>query len=94
MAVLDVREPLEWDTGYVPGAILVPLGRLRVELGRVPRDREVVVICEAGLRSATGASILLKEGFTLVSHAPLGTAGVRRSGGPLAYPQPARESTS
>jgi hydroxyacylglutathione hydrolase len=89
--VVDVREPLEWDTGFVPGAILVPLGSLRDELGRIPRDREVVVICEAGIRSATGASILLKEGYTMVSHAPLGTAEVRRAGGPLAYPQPAVE---
>ena len=94
VAVLDVREPLEWDTGYVPGAILVPLGSLRDELGRIPRDREVVVICESGIRSATGASILLKEGYTMISHAPLGTAEVRRAGGPLAQPQRTGEGAS
>ena len=94
VVVVDVREPIEWDTGYVPGAILVSLGQLVDELDRIPRDRELVVICEAGVRSATGASILLKEGFTMVSHAPLGTAGVRQLGGPLAFPEPATMKAS
>ncbi|MBI2983360.1 MAG: rhodanese-like domain-containing protein, partial [Chloroflexi bacterium] len=56
--VVDVREPLEWATGHVPGALLIPLGRLREAIPSVPRDRPVVAICEAGVRSCTAASIL------------------------------------
>src|SRR5687767_13082331 len=78
--VLDVREPLEWETGHVPGALLIPLGSVRGELDRLPRDREITVICEAGLRSATAASILDSSGFAGVSHLPEGTAGYRKSG--------------
>lgn len=85
VVIVDVREPMEWEAGHVPGAILAPLGRLRDELHRIPPDKEVVVICETGIRSAMGASILLKEGLRMVSHAPDGTAGVRRTGGPLAF---------
>lgn len=85
--VLDVREPLEWETGYVPGAQLIALGRLHEEFDRLPRDREIVVICEAGIRSATAASILRAAGFPRVAHVPDGTAGYRKSGRPLAYPE-------
>ncbi|MGH2558568.1 MAG: rhodanese-like domain-containing protein [Thermomicrobiales bacterium] len=89
--VLDVREPMEWETGYVPGATLIPLGRVRDELDRLPRDREIAVICEAGVRSATAASVLRAAGFPRVANVPEGTATYRAAGWPLAYP-PAEES--
>ena len=85
--VLDVREPLEWETGYIPGALLISLGDLRDELPRVPRDRPVAVLCEAGVRSATAASVLQAAGYSRVVNIPEGTAGYRRSGYPLTmYP--------
>jgi len=84
--VVDVREPMEWETGHVPGAILVSLGELYSRPQSIPRDREVVLICETGIRSATGASILLKAGYVDVAHAPEGTASIRQQGGPLEYP--------
>ncbi len=84
--VVDVREPLEWTTGHVPGALLVPLGRLRVALSFIPRDRPVVAICEAGVRSCTAASILAAAGFVDVAHVPGGSSAYRRSGLPLAFP--------
>jgi hydroxyacylglutathione hydrolase len=85
--VVDVREPLEWETGYVPGAVLIPLGRLRQELDRLPRDREIAVICEAGVRSATAASLLQAAGFPRVANVREGSAGYRRTGWPLAFPE-------
>jgi hydroxyacylglutathione hydrolase len=84
--VIDVREPLEWTTGHVPGALLVPLGRLRDGVASIPRDRAVIAICEAGIRSSTAASILGAAGFADVAHVPVGSAGYRRSGLPLAFP--------
>lgn len=85
--VVDVREPMEWDTGHVPGALLITLGELRDRLPAVARDVPVVTICEAGVRSSVGASILLAAGFTDVSHIPAGSSGYRRSGLPLAFPK-------
>lgn len=85
--VVDVREPVEWDTGHVPGALLIPLGELRDRLPSVAKDAPIVTICEAGVRSSVGASILLAAGFTTVSHIPAGSSGYRRSGLPLAFPQ-------
>lgn len=86
VTVVDVREPIEWATGHVPGALLIRLAELPRELSRVPRDRPVAVICEAGVRSCTGASLLLAAGLEDVAHVPAGTAGYRRSGLPLEFP--------
>ena len=84
--VLDVREPMEWETGHVPGALLIPLGSLRQHLQEIPQPARVVVICEAGVRSSTAASILQAHGFPDVANVPEGTGGYRRAGLPLQYP--------
>lgn len=65
--ILDVREPDEWAAGHVPDATLIPLGDLASRVGEVPRDRQVVVICRSGNRSAAGRDILLGAGFPSVT---------------------------
>jgi hydroxyacylglutathione hydrolase len=85
--VLDVREPLEWETGFVPGAVLIPLGELSSRTTELPKFTPITVICEAGLRSATAASILQAAGFPNVAHVPDGTAGYRRTGRALEFPE-------
>ena len=65
--VLDVREPDEWVAGHVPGAALIPLGELAARVAEVPRDRDVVVVCRSGNRSAQGRDILLGAGYTSVT---------------------------
>ncbi len=87
LVVLDVREPMEWETGHVPGAMLIPLGNLRQHIQSIPREARVTVICEAGVRSSAAASILQAQGFTNVANVPEGTAGYRRAGLPLQYPE-------
>lgn len=59
--MLDVREPDEWNAGHIPGAVLVPLGDLPTRLNEVPKDKEIVVVCRSGNRSATGRDILLSR---------------------------------
>jgi hydroxyacylglutathione hydrolase len=83
--VIDVREPLEWTTGHVPGARLIPLAALRAALPSLPR-RPVITICEAGIRSSTAASLLAAAGFPDVAHVPEGSSGYRRAGLPLEFP--------
>ena len=53
--VLDVREPAEYEAGHVPGAISLPQADLALELDQVPRDREVLVVCQGGTRSVRAA---------------------------------------
>jgi hydroxyacylglutathione hydrolase len=87
LTVLDVREPLEWETGYAPGAILIPLGDLRDQFRSIPDQAPVAVICEAGVRSSTGASLLQAAGCTNVMTVSEGMSGYRRAGLPTEYPE-------
>ena len=80
IVVLGGREPIEWEMGHVPGAFLISLGTLRERLHELPREAGIIVICEAGIRSSSAASILQAEGFDGVSHVPEGTGGYRRAG--------------
>ncbi|CAN5905517.1 hypothetical protein BH23ACT2_BH23ACT2_26490 [soil metagenome] len=72
--VLDVREPEEYVDGHVPGAVLMPLATVADRVGEVPTDREVLVICKSGGRSAKAAEHLRAQGVNAVNVAG-GTQG-------------------
>ncbi len=61
--VIDVREPYEYVAGHVPGARLVPLGRLPHHIGELPAGEPVYVICASGNRSWTAAEFLIQRGI-------------------------------
>lgn len=65
--ILDVRQPEEWNEYHVPGSTLIPLGELEARVKELPRDKQVVVVCRSGNRSATGRDILLRAGFPQVT---------------------------
>jgi adenylyltransferase/sulfurtransferase len=64
--VIDVREPHEWQIARLPGARLIPLGALSQALASIDRDRDIVVHCHHGIRSAHAAAMLRSAGFTRV----------------------------
>ncbi len=68
--VLDVREPEEFtgDLGHIEGSVLVPLDALEQRLPKLHgyADRDVVMVCRAGARSATAGAILQRAGFRRV----------------------------
>ena len=61
--LLDVRNPQELAVESVPGAVNIPLTQLRLRLGELPRDREILVICRSGQRAYYATRILLQNGF-------------------------------
>lgn len=63
--VVDVRTPQEFAQGRVPGAKNVPLDRVLGDPKALDawRDRDVILVCRSGNRSATAATHLLKHGF-------------------------------
>ena len=73
--LVDVREPEEWVTGRIPGAIHIPLNDLPTRLAEIPQDRPVVVVCAHGQRSLYGAQFLLQSGFPEVYNLQDGTHG-------------------
>ena len=66
--LLDVRTPEEFSSGYVDGAVNVPVQVLSEQLSTLPakKDQDVVVYCRSGARSARAAGILKNAGFTKV----------------------------
>jgi muramoyltetrapeptide carboxypeptidase len=65
---LDVREPNEWNLGRVPGAVHIPRGTMETKVEQaIPRDREVVIYCATGNRSALAADTLRQMGYDRVS---------------------------
>jgi hydroxyacylglutathione hydrolase len=79
-AALDVREPGEYASGHIQGAIHIPLGKLQTRLGDVPRDCPIVAYCAAGLRSATALSILERAGYRDLLNLAGGAGAWRDSG--------------
>jgi glyoxylase-like metal-dependent hydrolase (beta-lactamase superfamily II)/rhodanese-related sulfurtransferase len=62
-ALVDVREPDEYEAGQIPGSRNIPYRLLALGENDLPRDRPVVTICETGPRAVIGASILAARGF-------------------------------
>lgn len=60
--ILDVREPHEYQICNL-GGHLIPLGQLPQKLGELDRDREIVVHCKSGGRSAKAYELLRNAGF-------------------------------
>jgi rhodanese-related sulfurtransferase len=65
--ILDVREPMEWQAGHVPGALHIPMAELPARLGELPDEGEVLVICRSGNRSARAASWLNQNGYDAIN---------------------------
>lgn len=63
LVIIDVRQPEEEAEGVIPGARLIPLATLPGELGSLPRDREILVHCKAGGRSARAVKMMAEAGF-------------------------------
>jgi rhodanese-related sulfurtransferase len=78
--MLDVRNPDEWEMYHVDGATLIPLPELEARVNEVPRDREIVVICNSGNRSQVGRDILLDAGFENVTSIAGGIQGWMSAG--------------
>jgi len=63
LAILDVREPQEFELCRIPGARLIPLGELPAHLSELDSSRELVVHCRTGKRSAQAIELLAQAGF-------------------------------
>ena len=60
--LLDVREDDEWQAGHAPGAVHVPMMLIPHRIDDIPEDRDVVVICRVGGRSAQVVAFLQQNG--------------------------------
>ncbi|MGI6012187.1 MAG: FAD-dependent oxidoreductase [Ruminococcus sp.] len=64
VTLLDVRTPVEYDSGHIDHFINIPVDELRGRLDELPQDKPVYVICQSGLRSYIACRILAANHFT------------------------------
>ncbi len=64
--LLDVRSRMEFELGTIAGAVNIPLDALRDRLDELPRDREIYIFCQVGLRGYIAYRLLIQKGFTKV----------------------------
>jgi adenylyltransferase/sulfurtransferase len=70
IALIDVREPAEWDINHIDGAQLIPSSSIASGegLARLSRDRRPVLYCKTGVRSAEALVAVRDAGFADVVH--------------------------
>jgi sulfur-carrier protein adenylyltransferase/sulfurtransferase len=70
IALIDVREPAEWEINHIDGAQLIPSSSITSGEGltRLPRDRRPVLYCKTGVRSAEALVAVRDAGFAEVVH--------------------------
>ncbi|OBJ51138.1 adenylyltransferase/sulfurtransferase MoeZ [Mycobacterium sp. 1423905.2] len=70
LALIDVREPVEWDINHIEGAQLIPQSLINngEGLAQLPQDRTTVLYCKTGVRSAEALAAVKKAGFSDAVH--------------------------
>jgi adenylyltransferase/sulfurtransferase len=70
VALIDVREPVEWDINHITGAQLVPKSTIESGdgLAKLPQDGIAVLYCKTGVRSAEALAAVKKAGFSDAKH--------------------------
>ncbi|WP_207760771.1 adenylyltransferase/sulfurtransferase MoeZ [Mycolicibacterium sphagni] len=70
VALIDVREPVEWEINHITGAELIPKSVIESGegLSRLPHDRTPVLYCKTGVRSAEALAVVKRAGFADALH--------------------------
>jgi glyoxylase-like metal-dependent hydrolase (beta-lactamase superfamily II) len=66
--LIDVRTAREWTDGHIDSALNLPLSQLADRLAELPPDRQLVVYCASGYRSAVAVSLLRRAGLSNVAN--------------------------
>src|SRR5437868_14579829 len=61
VALVDVREPFEFEIARIPNSQLIPLGSIPERLTEIPRTETTVLMCKTGVRSARAIELLQRE---------------------------------
>jgi len=75
--LVDVREPAEYEIVKIPGSVLIPKGEVvsGEALSRLPQDRQIVLYCKTGVRSAEALAAVKTAGFRDAVHVQGGVIG-------------------
>lgn len=63
VAVIDVRDPHEYQAGHVPDATLIPVNSVFARREELPKDGKILFVCKMGSRSALAAEMAAAAGL-------------------------------
>jgi rhodanese-related sulfurtransferase len=86
--LLDVREVYEYVPRHPTGAVNIPMSQLQRRVGEVPKDREILVICEHGNRSVNVTRFLRAQGVARALNVDGGAEEWEQAQLPMEYAQP------
>jgi rhodanese-related sulfurtransferase len=66
--LLDVREPWEFQTCHIAGALPMPMNTVPARIQELDEETAIVCICHHGARSMSVAAFLERQGFTQVTN--------------------------
>ena len=81
-AVIDVREPHEFNAGHVPSASLIPVNSVYARREELPKDKDLIFVCAVGQRSALAAEMAAAAGLTRLFNLEGGTDAWIKAGMP------------
>ncbi|ARD47453.1 rhodanese [Sporosarcina sp. P37] len=65
---IDVRTPAEYKERHIPLFKNIPLNLLKNQMASLPKEQEIILICQSGMRSMNAAGQLKKAGYTNVTN--------------------------
>jgi rhodanese-related sulfurtransferase len=68
VVLLDVREPFERELAHIEPSIHIPMRDVPSRIAEIPKDREVIVYCHGGTRSAMIVGFLEAHGYTRLAN--------------------------
>jgi len=80
LVILDVRAREEYESGHIENAVLIPVGELQNRIAELDKEKETLVYCKLGGRSATASGILVANGFKAVYNMLGGITAWRNAG--------------
>ena len=83
VAVIDVREPHEYNAGHVPNANLIPVATVFARKDELPRDKDVIFVCGVGQRSALACEMAAAAGLSRLFNLEGGTEAWIKAGNPV-----------
>ena len=83
--IVDVRQPEEYAQGHVPGAVLIPLNTVMQRIDQISADKDVIMVCGVGERSAVAAEMAAAMGRSRLYNLEGGTIAWVKQGNPVEH---------
>ncbi|MDD2287311.1 MAG: FAD-dependent oxidoreductase [Bacteroidales bacterium] len=86
--LIDVRTKSEYEMGTIRGALNIPVDELRERLDEIPKNKDIIIFCQIGLRGYLAHKILTQNGFKNVKNLSGGYKTYSIATAPISHIEP------